>query len=120
VSPLRLLALGVMGSFLSLVVCCRFGPSALFNMCILSRRGPHGVPPVTHVTAGTCTGSRSIYGQPARARLRETEERVGREKLLRRASWFIDDHLVPEREDLFAYHAGQDERQRLSGFATTA
>jgi hypothetical protein len=39
---------------------------------------------------------------------------------LRRASWFIDDHLVPEREDLFAYYAGQDERQRLSGFATTA
>jgi hypothetical protein len=26
-----------MGSFLSLVVCCRFGPSALSNVCILSR-----------------------------------------------------------------------------------
>jgi Glyoxalase-like domain len=38
--PRRLLALGVMGSFLSLVVCCRFGPSALSNVCILSRRGP--------------------------------------------------------------------------------
>ena len=36
--------MGVMSSFLSLVVCCRFGPSALSNVCILSRRGPHGVP----------------------------------------------------------------------------
>jgi hypothetical protein len=41
-------------------------------------------------------------------------------KAIASASWFIDDHLVPEREDLFAYYAGQDERQRLSGFATTA
>jgi hypothetical protein len=58
VRPLRLLALDVMGSFPSLVVCCRFGPSALSNVCILSRRGPHGVPPVTHVPLGTCNGSR--------------------------------------------------------------
>jgi hypothetical protein len=58
VRPLRLLALDVMGSFPSLVICCRFGPSALSNVCILSRRGPHGVPPVTHVPLGTCTGSR--------------------------------------------------------------
>jgi hypothetical protein len=32
VKPLRLLARGVMGSFLSLVVCCRFGTSALSNV----------------------------------------------------------------------------------------
>ena len=34
-------------------------------------------------------------------------------KLLRRASWFIDDRLVSEREDLFAHYAEQDEGQRL-------
>ena len=48
--------------------------------------------------------------------VRQRDEGVGREKLLRRASWFIDDRLVPEREDLFAYYAGQDERQRLFRF----
>jgi ubiquinone/menaquinone biosynthesis C-methylase UbiE len=36
---------------------------------------------------------------------------------LRRASSFIDDRLVPEHEDLFAYYAGQDEGQRLFRFA---
>jgi ubiquinone/menaquinone biosynthesis C-methylase UbiE len=41
---------------------------------------------------------------------------LGRQKLLRRASWFVDDRLVPEREDLFAYYAGQDEGQRLFRF----
>jgi ubiquinone/menaquinone biosynthesis C-methylase UbiE len=35
---------------------------------------------------------------------------------LRRGSWFIDDRLVSEREDLFAYYAGQDEGQRLFRF----
>jgi ubiquinone/menaquinone biosynthesis C-methylase UbiE len=48
---------------------------------------------------------KSIYGH-----------RAGK-RLLRRASWFIDDRLVPEREDLFAYYAGQDEGQRLFRFA---
>jgi ubiquinone/menaquinone biosynthesis C-methylase UbiE len=38
---------------------------------------------------------------------------LGRKRLLRRASWFIDDRLVPEREDLSAHYAGQDEGQRL-------
>src|SRR5215207_11109321 len=42
--------------------------------------------------------------------------RVRPQKLLRRASWFIDDSLVPEREDLFAYYAGQHEGQRLFRF----
>jgi hypothetical protein len=53
---------------------------------------------------------------PARARplVREKWQGVGPAiKLLRRASWFVDDRLVPEREDLFAYYAGQDEGQRL-------
>jgi methylase of polypeptide subunit release factors len=39
---------------------------------------------------------------------------------LRGASWFIDDRLVSGREDLFAYHAGQDEGQRLFRFRHTA
>ena len=37
--PLRLLALDVTGSFPSLVVCCRFGPSALSNVCASSPDG---------------------------------------------------------------------------------
>jgi hypothetical protein len=37
--------------------------------------------------------------------------------ILRSASWFHDDRLVPEREDLFAYYAGQDEGQRLFRYA---
>jgi hypothetical protein len=40
----------------------------------------------------------------------EVTSGFGRQKLLRRVSWFVDDRLVPEREDLFAYYAGQDER----------
>jgi protein-L-isoaspartate O-methyltransferase len=36
--------------------------------------------------------------------------------LLRRASWFVEDRLVSEREDLFAYYAGQHEGQRLFRF----
>jgi 2-polyprenyl-3-methyl-5-hydroxy-6-metoxy-1,4-benzoquinol methylase len=36
---------------------------------------------------------------------------------LRSASWFIDDRLVPEREDLFAYYGGRDEGQRLFRYA---
>ena len=35
---------------------------------------------------------------------------------MQRASQFIDDRLVPEREDLFSYCAGQDEGQRLFRF----
>jgi ubiquinone/menaquinone biosynthesis C-methylase UbiE len=35
---------------------------------------------------------------------------------LRRASWFVDDCVVSEREGLFAYYAGQDEGQRLFRF----
>jgi hypothetical protein len=42
---------------------------------------------------------------------------LGQGKILRCPSWFIDDHLVPEHEDLFAYYAGQDEGQRLFRFA---
>jgi 2-polyprenyl-3-methyl-5-hydroxy-6-metoxy-1,4-benzoquinol methylase len=41
---------------------------------------------------------------------------LGRQKLLLCASWFADDRLVSEREDLFAYYAGQDEGQRLFRF----
>ena len=41
---------------------------------------------------------------------------LGRQKLLRRASWFVDDRLVAECEGLFAYYAGQDEGQRLFRF----
>jgi hypothetical protein len=36
--------------------------------------------------------------------------------LLRRASWFVEDRLVSEREDLFACYAGQHEGQRLFRF----
>jgi ubiquinone/menaquinone biosynthesis C-methylase UbiE len=42
---------------------------------------------------------------------------LGRQKAIATASSFIDDRLVPEREDLFAYYAGQDEAQRLFRFA---
>jgi ubiquinone/menaquinone biosynthesis C-methylase UbiE len=41
---------------------------------------------------------------------------LGQQKLLRGASWFVDDRLVSDREDLFAYYAGQDEGQRLFRF----
>jgi hypothetical protein len=44
-------------------------------------------------------------------------EGLGRQKAIATASSFIDDRLVPEREDLFAYYAGQDEGQRLFRFA---
>ena len=39
-----------------------------------------------------------------------------RQKAIAKRSWFIDDRLVPGRDDLFAYYAGQEEGQRLFRF----
>jgi protein-L-isoaspartate O-methyltransferase len=42
-----------------------------------------------------------------------SEESFAWTKLLRRRSWFVDDRLVSEREDVFAHYAAQDEWQRV-------
>lgn len=42
-----------------------------------------------------------------------SEEAFASTKLLRRRSWFVDDCMVSEPEDLFTHYAGQDEGQRL-------
>ena len=39
-----------------------------------------------------------------------SEEAFASTKLLRHRSWFVDDCMVSEREDLFTHYAGQDER----------
>jgi hypothetical protein len=59
-----------------------------------------------------------LWASPARPAPRETEVTGGwaGKKLLRAASWFVDDRLVSDRQDLFAYYAGQDEGQRLFRF----
>jgi ubiquinone/menaquinone biosynthesis C-methylase UbiE len=44
------------------------------------------------------------------------EEAFASTELLRRRSWFVDDWMVSEREDLLAHYAGQDEGQRLFRF----
>ena len=78
-------------------------------------RAPFSLP-VQHPLASV---GGSIYAHRRQAvalvRLDVTRGWAGKE-LLRRASQFIDDRLVSEREDLFAYYAGQEEGQRLFRF----
>lgn len=45
-----------------------------------------------------------------------SEAALRRPKLLRSRSWFVDDCMVSEREDLFTHYAGHDEGQRLFRF----
>jgi ubiquinone/menaquinone biosynthesis C-methylase UbiE len=54
--------------------------------------------------------STAHYGWPS---IDGNDERFGRQKAIAARFRFMDDRLVPEREDLFAYYAGQSEGQRL-------